>query len=155
MQPVDFKTSSYFSGSVTILGYLLVGVALALLFVNVTGGLLSLFIGIVIFSTHYRLRIDPTSKAYHDYLWILGFKHGERGTFERIEYLFIKKSIHTQTMQLRVASTTIRKEVFDAYLKFSEREKVHLLTMDSKEQLLARLAPVAAQLKTQVIDYSE
>ena len=155
MQPVDFKTSSYFSGSITILGYLLVGVGLPLLFVSLTGGLLSLFIGFVIFSTHYRLQVDPTAKAYHDYLWILGFKHGERGTFEHIEYLFIKKSTLTQTMQLRVASSTIQKEVFDAYLKFSEREKIHVLTMDSKERLLATLAPVASQLKTRVIDYSE
>lgn len=86
---------------------------------------------------------------------VLGFKHGERGTFEHIEYLFIKKSVLTQTMQLRVASSTIRKEVFDAYLKFSEREKIHVLTMDSKERLLATLTPVASQLKTRVIDYSE
>lgn len=155
MQSVDFKTSSYFSGSITILGYLLVGGGLPLLFVSLPGGLISLFIGFVIFSTHYRLRVDVNAKAYHDYLWILGFRHGERGTFENIEYLFIKKSAFTQTMSVRVASSTIRKEVYDGYLKFSERDKIHLLTMDSKEQLLAKLSPVATQLKTRVIDYSE
>lgn len=155
MQPVDVKTSPYFSGSIIILGYLLAGGGLPLLFVSLPGGFISLFTAFIIFSTHYRLRVDLNAKAYHDYLWILGFRYGERGTFENVEYLFIKKSAFTQTMRLRVASSTIRKEVYDGYLKFSEQEKIHLLTMDKKEQLLARLRPVATQLKTRVIDYSE
>jgi len=61
----------------------------------------------------------------------------------------------TQTMHLRVVSSTIRKEVFDGYLKFSEQNRIHLLTMDSKESLIKKLKRISALLKVRVIDYSE
>lgn len=125
------------------------------MFVKPIIGMILWFISLIIFTTHYRLRIDPENKVYHDYLWILGFRSGEKGKFITLEYLFIKKNTVSQTMRLRVASSTIQKDVFDGYLKFSDQHKIHLLTLSSKENLINRLKFMAALLKTRIIDYSE
>ncbi|MCB0489397.1 MAG: hypothetical protein KDC99_13035 [Cyclobacteriaceae bacterium] len=58
-------------------------------------------------------------------------------------------------MRLKVASTTIRKEVYDGYLRFSETNKIHLLTMDDKSKLINKLKAIAPQLNSRVIDYSD
>jgi DNA repair protein RadC len=57
-------------------------------------------------------------------------------------------------MHLRVASSTIQKEVYDGYLKFSEQEKLHLLTLDNKENLIKKLRVISSQLKASLVDYS-
>lgn len=155
MNKIDFKISGYFPGHIMLLGILLVFIGLPVLFVNPIIGLILWFISLIIFTTHYRLSIDQDRKVYHDYLWILGLRSGEKGKFNTLEYIFIKKSNVSQTMRMRVASSTIQKEVFDGYLKFSDQHKIHLLTLDSKENLINRLKFMASSLKTRLIDYSE
>jgi len=154
MNKIDFKTSGYFSGHIIFLGIFLLVVGLVAVFVKPVIGLILLLISLIILTTHYRLNVDLDNKVYHDYLWILGLRNGEKGKFNSMEYLFIKKSSVTQTMQLRVASSTIQKEVYDGYLKFSDLDKVHLLTLDNKADLIKKLKPISEQLKIRIIDYS-
>jgi hypothetical protein len=56
---------------------------------------------------------------------------------------------------MHVASTTIRKEVYDGYLKFSNEEKIHLLTKDNKKEIVERLEEISGKLGVKLIDYSE
>lgn len=155
MNKIDFRTSRYFPWTITLLGVLL-GLAGLSLMLNgpVIGGIL-MVICLLTLTTHYRIRIDFDKKIYHDYVWLLGLKIGDKGGFENIEYLFIKKSKVNQTMNLRVASTTIRKEVYDGYLKFSDDNKLHLVTNESKKDLLDKLRLISTALKIKIIDYSE
>ncbi len=155
MNKTDFKTSNYFSWHVYYSGFLFIAFGLASLTIHPIIGLILCFSGLIFVTTHYRLAVDLGNKAYHDYIWFLGFRRGEKGKFKAIEYLFIKRSSVNQTMHLRVASSTIRKEVFDGYLKFSEQDKIHLLTMDSKERLIKKLKHISTLLKVSVVDYSE
>jgi hypothetical protein len=154
MKTIDIKTSPYFSGQVVFFGIVLVGIGLGFLIIKpVLSGIL-LFISLIIFTTHYRLRVDLEAKTYFDYLWILGFRNGDTGKFEHLEYIFVKKSKVTQTMSLRVASTTIDKEIYDGYLKFSDQHKIHLVTKDSQQGLLKILAPIAEKLAVKIVDHS-
>jgi peroxiredoxin family protein len=155
MKPVDFRTSSYFSGTFIFVGIFLVFVGLLVLTKTLIGGLALLLISSILFTTHYRLTIDFDNKRYHDYLWILGMKHGEKGKFETIDYLFIKKSKEVQTMNSRASSATIKKDVFDGYLKFSEKDKIHLMTKGSKKDLIQQMKSIASKLSLDVMDYSE
>lgn len=155
MKPIDFRTSSYFSGTFIFLGIFLVFIGLLVLAKTIIGGLAILLVSLTIFTTHYRLTIDFDSKRYHDYLWILGMKHGEKGKFETIDYLFIKRSKESQTMNSRASTTTIQKEVFDGYLKFSENAKIHLMTKDNKKDLIHEIKNIANKLNVDVMDYSE
>jgi hypothetical protein len=150
---VDFKTSGYFSGFIIVTGVLFVVVAVATLRNNViVSGVLAV-LALLIFTTHYRLSIDVEKKTYHDYLWILGFRKGERGTFESLDCLFVRKSRVSQKMQLRAVSSTVHKEIFDGYLKLSGDRRIHLLTADDKDSVVKFLKSVAARLDVKVMDY--
>ena len=155
MKIVDFKTSPYFSATITLAGALVGMAGLAIVFTNPIIGAILVLLGLIVLTTHYRLTIDFDKKSFHDYVWILGFRNGDKDNFEIIEYLFIKKSKVSQTMHLRVASSTLRKEVYDGYLKFSENNKLHLLTKDSKSDLIKKLRAISTALGVKILDYSE
>jgi hypothetical protein len=129
-------------------------VAVPVIFMNVIAGLIMLLVSVIIFTTHYRFVVDLEHKVFHDQVWILGFRSGEKKKFEHIEYLFIKTNKVSQTMSLKAASTTITKEVYDGYIRFSEGEKVHLISKDNKKDLIAKLRPISQGLNVKVIDYS-
>jgi hypothetical protein len=154
MNKVDFKIAFYFSPHIRYTSVIFALFGFALLFEVPIAGVILCLLSLLFITTHYRFAVDLDQKVYHDYLWIVGFKSGEKKKFSSIEYVFIKKSSVSQTMQLRVASSTIRKEVFDGYVKFSPDEKVHLLTLDSKEEVMARLKEISGQLSVKLVDYS-
>lgn len=128
---------------------------IVLIFKVIIVGIILTMISTIIITTHYRLAINLEDKTYHDYVWMFGLRFGEKGTFEDIQYIFIKKIKVSQTMNSRVSSSTIRKEMFDAYLKFSEENKIHLLTEESKEELLAKLTEISSKINTKIIDYAD
>ncbi|MBK7653605.1 MAG: hypothetical protein IPJ20_26785 [Flammeovirgaceae bacterium] len=155
MKIVDFRLGRYFSNQWLFVGLLLLVAGGILLLKTLVGGAILVLISVLIFTTHYRLSIRFNEKSYYDYVWVLGLKFGDRGTFEKIEYIFIKKSKISQTMNTRVSSSTIHKEVYDGYLKFSEENKIHLLTKGSKNLLIKNLVELSTKLNTKIFDYSE
>jgi hypothetical protein len=154
MKTSDFRTSAYFSSGVIFFGVILAFIGLWVIINQIIVGTIILGISVIIFSTHYRLNIDFAQKTFHDYVWILGIKHGEKGKFENLEYIFINKSKVSQTMSLKAVSTTLRKDVFDGYLKFSDGSKIHLMTMDDKADVIQKLKTISHKLNLKVIDYS-
>jgi hypothetical protein len=157
MDTVNFKTSSYFPlTAIIVAAIVMIPVAIILLFSTlVILGLITLLAGVVILTTHYRLEIDFQKKTFHDYVsFLFFFKSGETGRFESIHYLFVKSKKVSQTVNSRVSSMTVHKEVFDGYLKFSDDEKIHLDTKDTKEALLKKLTPISNQLRIRIIDYT-
>jgi hypothetical protein len=151
----DFKTSGYFSGSILFFGFLLIPIAITVGAKSIVGAVLIFLLIIVILTTHYRFRIDTEKKVFHDYLWILGMKHGEKGQFDHIDYLFLKASRVSQSMALKAANSTIRKDVIDAYIRLSPENKIHLFTKDSKHDVIVRLKELGSVLGVKVIDYTE
>lgn len=154
MKTIDFETSGYFSGTIMFFGFVLALFGFMFLIKSVFIGITLLTISALILTTHYRLKIDYENNYFQDYLWIFGMKYGDKKKFEAIEYLFIKSSRETQTMSMKVVSSTITKEVFDGYLKLSEKDKIHLMTKDNKEALMQKLLPISAKLNIRIIDYS-
>jgi hypothetical protein len=155
MSVVDFKTSWFFSKTIFFFGVFLAFIGIVGIITNLFLGLMILALCVIIFTTHYRLNVDFENKIFLDYVWILGFRRGDLKRFETIEYIFIKTSKVSETMQARIASTTIHKEVFDAFLKFSEEEKIHLMTMDDKNDLIQKLKPMSEKLHSKIFDYTE
>ena len=107
MNVFDFKTAVFFPRRIIFTGVLLVFAVLLAVLKSLVLGLIILLVCVVIFTTHYRLRIDYTKKVFFDYVWILGLKNGDHAKFEKIEYLFIKKSRVSQKMHHIAASTTL------------------------------------------------
>lgn len=130
---MDFRTSNYFSWHVHVLAVCLIFIALTVFQESIWGGLAILVPCAIIFTTHYRLQINLDNNEYRDYLWILGLKDGKPHRFEKLEYFFIKINNVSQTMGLKAANTTVVKQVCDVYLKFSDDEKLHVMTANRKE----------------------
>ncbi len=155
MTSIDFKTSDYFSRGILLSGMILGLAGVAIIFIKPVAGVVIILVGIVITTTHYRLEVDFSGKVFRDYLWMLGFKIGDEQKFERIEYLFITKSKTSQVMNSQVSSSTVRKDVYNGYLKFSEKDKLHLLTEDSKKDLIKKLEKISKKLNVEIVDYSD
>ena len=152
----DFKTCGYFSGHMIFFGVFLLFTSFMLVTLSmpVVGAILVLP-AVLILTTHYRLRIDFERKTYHDYLWVMGMKTGEKGTFQSVEYLFLKAAKVSQTMQLRVASSTVNKDVIDAYIRLVPEKKIHLFTKDSRHDALVRLKEIANTINVRIVDYTK
>jgi hypothetical protein len=151
----DFKTAAYFAPSVTFFGAILACLGLFIISSSsMITGLVLFFISTLIFTTHYRLRIDPVNKTFHDYLWVLGFKKGTKGQYRNIDYLFITQNKVSQAMHAQIASSTFQREIFDGYIRFSEDNKIHIGTNDDKVELTTHLKQIAQQLDTKLIDYT-
>lgn len=154
MKTVDFRTSAYFSPVFIFNGFVIAFIAVLVFPHSISGAIILSVTSLIIFTTHYRLKVDFEKKNFRDYVWILGLKTGKDERFDQIEYVFITKSRVTQKMQLRGASTTTKKDVYDGYIRFSEHEKVHLITMDEKPKLLQKMTTIGQRLGVGVVDHS-
>lgn len=154
MASYSFRTGFYFPAGFTLAGSIVAAFGVLFLFVNFMVGLPVTLLGVVVATTHYRLVIDTTNKTYKDCIWFLGFRTGHSVRFESIEYLFINTSRESQTMHIRVVRSMIHKRVFSGYIKFSDSDKVHIGTRDSKPDLMRRLQPVATALRVPINDYT-
>lgn len=133
---------------------LIFGSLLLLLLGHPVIGASFLLLAILILTTHYGLEIDLRNKSYREYTWVLGARNGETRRFAEIQYVFIKKIKVSQTINSQVNSTTIRKDQFEGYIKFSEDEKIHLRSEEKKEDLLSNVRKVSADLGVKIIDYT-
>lgn len=155
MKIIDFRTSGYFPGSIIFLGILLMGASIFIFLKSWIAGVILLLTSVTILTAHNRLRIDLDGKVFLDYLWVLGFKRGSSCSFESLQYIFIKKVIVSQKLNARVSTTTIRKEVYKGYLKFSEENKIFLAENEQKENLIVKLRIISEKLHVDVVDYSK
>lgn len=151
---LDYRTQYYVPWRMVWGLPLIFGSLLLLLSGHPVFGAMLVLLGVVILTTHYGLEIDLGNKSYREYLWVLGAKSGEVKRFEQVHYVFIKKVKVSQTMNSRVSSTTIRKDQFDGYIKFSEDDKIHLRSEDKKGDLIKKVKEVSADLGVKIIDYT-
>ena len=117
--------------------------------------LIFLFIGAFIFSTKYGIEIDLENKNYHDYVLLFGYKKGESNSFDEIKSVFITSANKTTRMQLRGHATDITKKEYNGYNKFSEVEKIHLLSADKKSDVEKLLIQMTKDLNVPMDDYAK
>lgn len=152
---VDLKTSSYFPATWRLVAVIFVAAGVIICWENILIGMIVVIGAVLVVTTHYRIEVDFGRGTYRDYTWILGIKSGEKAHFDHIEYIFINKNKVSQTMGNRAVSTTIQRYDYNGYLKFSETQKIHLRSDESKTTLLRHMQFLAAKLNCQLHDYSE
>ncbi len=101
--------------------------------------------------------IDTVHKKYREYTAWFFIKTGDFENFTEAERIFITQGKESQ--QLYTAhtthSSTFENVVYHAYLKFSDTEKLHLLSTKSKPDLILKTEPLSKALKVEVVDYTE
>ena len=151
---IKFNTQYYFPNRIVwgggSFGFALGLFAAGYVWGSVVGGIIFL----LSISTRYGVEIDFDKKKFQEFIWILGYQHGERVPFDAIQYLFLKDFRIAQTFNSRVNSATVIEDEFRGYVKFSEENKVHILTMDDYDKLVGKLKPLAAKFKVGLMDYT-
>lgn len=152
----NYKTVKYFSGSSVFIAipFFIFGVGL-LATPYFVFGIITLILLICILTTHYALEINLTDKTFRHYLWILGFKQTHTQTYDLIEYAFIQSSKVSRTSYSTATSNTFASLVYNGYLKFSDDTKIHLIQSPKKEIVFKKLKILAADLKIEIIDFTD
>lgn len=105
---------------------------------------------------HEGTEINPANNTYRQYTSFLFFKTGKFEFYDQVEKIFINRSKESQ--QLYTAHTshsaTFKYDFYNAYLKFSNGEKIHLQKNKNKEKLMATLKPLSETVRVEVTDNS-
>jgi len=115
---------------------------------------IALIVGVLVFTTRYGVEINLAEQLYTEYVWVLGYRSGEKIKFENIEYLYINKLKVTQGMSSLLNSTTIDSEEYRGYIKFNEQEKIHFITKGNHQKLIIELKRIAQSMGVGLFDYS-
>ena len=140
----------YFPLLLNLAGVLACLAGTVLLFVKPQIGAPLLILGAIIITARYRLEINLTNRSYHDYLWIVGFKTGEKGAFNHIESLYLTESKYSQQVHSRASTMTRYGTEYNGYIKF-DTDKVHLLSDDSKRKVVKKLKQLSEKLRSNVV----
>jgi len=111
------------------------------------------FLLILIWTSFYILEIDVENKTYADLTSVFGRKFGKAVAFDEIENVFIKSSVVSQTIHGFGPNSYEKKNYeFDAYLKFTNGEKLFLVSDEDEKELRKRLKPVLKKLETELVN---
>jgi hypothetical protein len=117
-------------------------------------GLVALFLAAMVLTAHYGIKIHQKNKTYNDFLSILGFVSGEEKSYRIVDYVFIKSSKKSQTMNSLITSRTFTDDFYDGYIKFDEDEKVYLLTHKNKARVMTTLEELSSGLGVDIVDHT-
>lgn len=149
------NTGNYFPWTIKFGGALLLIIGTVAAVQNII--LVSLFIlsGGILLTTRYQLEIDFTNKRFKDYVFVMGLKFGPRKSFTAIEYLFIKSGNVSRTYNSKIHSTTITDVEYDGYIKFSEKDKIHLCSSKNRKTVINKLRKLSDHLDIRIFDYTK
>ena len=150
---INITTAYYFPFGMMIFGVCLLFLGLVLILdFRPWGwsGLLLIWASLSIFTARYRLSINLVKQTYHDYLWISGFKPGEKKHFRVITGMYINENPYTQAVNSRVSTMTKRGIEYNGYIRFDE-EDVHLISDDSKSKVVKKMKKIQNILQGNIV----
>jgi len=117
---------------------------------------LPLIPGLIIITGYYGVEICPKKKEYRVFNSFLLIKTGSWTAFDSIDNIFINSSYQTQKVYLRVTEgPTIRKKLYNAFLKFNDGTKVFLKSHKSRKALIEKLQKFSDHLELEIKDQTD
>lgn len=100
--------------------------------------------------------IDLAGKTFLEYKSFFFIKSGARKSFSGMEKIFINTSKSRQQMYTaHTTKSSIYENIeYNAFLKFDDGTKVHLLKKRKKDDLMKRISDIAAKLGVPVEDHT-
>ena len=151
---VDIKSGTLFPFQFLVLGAIIFVAGLAVVGPYMIIGLVLIIAGAIILTAHEGTEISPGSRTYREYNSILFIKSGKDKKYERIEKIFINPVRISQRLYTAhtMSPATFLHVGYNAYLKFSDGEKIFLFSGKNKSRLKKRLAGIAKILNIPVQD---
>ena len=151
---IDIKFGSLLPWHVRLVAVGAIVVAFAILQNYWWVSLLIIAASFFILVSHEGTEIDPVKKTFRSYTSFFFFKTGEFEKYTEAEKIFINSGNQSTKMYSAHTSlsTTITERVFNAYIKFSNGDKVYLLTSKSKEDVIKKLTPLTKALRVEILE---
>ncbi len=151
---IDIKFGSLFPWPFQLLAGILLVIGLSIVLEKpILSALLILGSGFVL-SGYTGTDVDKTKNLYREYNAFFLIKHGKKIKYTGLEKIFINSSKVKQRLYTAhtTHSSTFTNTEFNAYLKFEDGTKIHLLTMRKKENLKRDLKRISTFLEIPVED---
>ena len=134
------------SGQRYLISLLLVGgMVSSIIYMNNLAGFILLIVlsslVILLWTSFHLLEIDPKSKTYGEFTSVLGRKFGRAHSFDGIERIYLDR--------VEFGSQNEMVE-YDAYVKFTNGEKLFLVSDEDEKELKKRLKPVIKKLGVEI-----
>ena len=146
-QILSFKRGYYFPDNFIFLGIAGAGAGVVLLVIGkpwVVGAVLIL-LSLPLSFTYRGISLDPANKTIKEFIGIFGLEFGKKRPYDQLVKLVLKKERRSQTMNSRGSSTTIRYEVYNAYL-VADTETLLLTGSKNQARVMRKMEAVANQL---------
>ena len=151
---IRFRTQEFFNPWFRFIGIIFIVLSVALVFLNWIASPIFLFLGVLFATTHYWIEIDLEKGTLHDYLWILGFRKGDKIDTKQIDYLYMTKSKYSREYGFFPRAYEYG-HFFNGYIKLKNEEKLMVGFSKSKKRMLRKLERISKELKLEIRDYSE
>lgn len=152
MNKITIKVKHYLEGVYMFIGVILGMVGFMFILYNPTISVVFIFFALLSFTTVYKIAVDTQKKTYRDYLWILGLKKGNKHSFNNIDKLFFTKHQYSQKMHIKGTSSTIKYDLYSAYIQFDGDNKVLIGESKHQSKIERKLAELKKKLKVEVED---
>ncbi|UII19173.1 hypothetical protein [Fulvivirga ligni] len=114
---------------------------------------LLILIGVLMIITEKGFQFNLDANKYREYYDIAGLKLGSWEKYHSAQKIYVNSAMMSQRIYSRVsASSTFTNQVFNAYLKLDDDNKLHLKGMKNKEKLLKKLEPLCNAFGLEVVD---
>lgn len=150
---MNIKTGSYLPFNMIALGVLLMVSSPFVFQIRPAIAIVFLFTGVVLSTTHRRLKVDFKKNYYHEFVWVLAYKSGEKKSFEVIECIYITSTKLTQQFGL-ATGTPHRSKRYNAYIRFAKSNKAFIAESLSKHALMNRINKTGLLPDVVIEDYS-
>ena len=153
---LDIRSGSLFPWQFQFIAVGLILGAVGVLQSNIWLSLVLLIAGILILTAYDGVEFDTSEKKFRQYNSFLFIKTGKIERYDEIEKLFINKSRDSQRVFTAYTNhaAVFRNEKFNAYLKFSNGEKIHLFSKKDKDAVLVKLGSVSQALGIGITDHA-
>lgn len=153
----DIKTGEKFPWPFLLLAVIFIIIALAVIADYPAIAAILSFLALLIFTGRGGLEIDLENQTYREYMsFLFIMRMGKPVKFDSVENIFINtgnvgrkiSTAHTSH------STTFKNQVYNAFIKFSNGDKVKIMSRKKKQPLLDYSAALAQQMHASVVDYT-
>jgi len=147
---ITLTTQHYFEDVLYAFGWIFLIVGFPLLIIQWYAALSMIFLGVIILTTTYKLKIDTSHKEITDFLCIMGIRRNAKTrSYKRIDHIFVKKVSYTQRLNLLSISTRVRGMMFHVYL-VTDGEKIFVGESRHRNRIERKTGELASRLNTEI-----
>jgi hypothetical protein len=154
---IDVKFGLLFPWQFLFLAGLVLIISISLLADRTIPAIGLIAVCVLVLSAYSGTEINNAEKVYREYNAFFFIKKGKHIKYDSIERIFINRGTSSQRVHTAHTnhSSQFKNEEFNAFIKFEDGTKIHLLTKRNKQKLLLALEKISATLQVPVVDTTE